>query len=102
MVERSVEQSVPPAGSGPHDFTMARLSMALMHASATAGGGEEKRSASLEGFIETDAMPMRNRFRSDPSEVAARPPSPLGEGGITLRLRRVWCNAPHITLEALV
>ena len=43
MVERSVEQSVPPVGSGPHDFTMARLSMALMHASAAAGvlGGKK-------------------------------------------------------------
>ena len=42
MVERSVEQSVPPAMSGPRDFTMARLSMALMHALAAAGvvGGE--------------------------------------------------------------
>ena len=37
MVERSVEQSVPPAGSGPCDFTTARLSMAIMHASAAAG-----------------------------------------------------------------
>ena len=37
MVERSVEQSVPPAESGPRDFTTARLSMALMHASAAAG-----------------------------------------------------------------
>jgi hypothetical protein len=36
MVERSVEQSVPPAGSGPRDFATARLSMALMHASAAA------------------------------------------------------------------
>ena len=43
MVERSVEQSVPPAGSGPHDFAMARLSMALMHASAAEGvvGGKK-------------------------------------------------------------
>ena len=43
MVERSVEQSVPPAGSGPRDFTTARLSMALMHAAAAAGvvRGEE-------------------------------------------------------------
>jgi hypothetical protein len=35
---------------------MARLSMALMHASAAAGVVEEKRSASLEEFIETNAM----------------------------------------------
>ncbi|HSQ49691.1 MAG TPA: hypothetical protein VLL94_00330 [Nitrospiraceae bacterium] len=42
MVERSVEQSVPPAVSGPRDFTAARLSMALMHASAAAGVVEEK------------------------------------------------------------
>jgi hypothetical protein len=43
MVERSVEQSVPPAGSGPRDFTTARLNRALMHASAAAGvvRGEE-------------------------------------------------------------
>ena len=69
MVERSVEQSVPLAGSGPRDFAMARLSMALMHASAAAGDVEEKRSASLEGFVETDAMPRLNRphtSRSDP------------------------------------
>ncbi len=37
MVERSVEQSVPPAGSGPRGFTAARLSKALMHASTAAG-----------------------------------------------------------------
>jgi hypothetical protein len=60
LVERSVEQSVPPAGSGPRDFAMARLSRALMHASATAGVVEEKRSASSEGFVETDAMSRRN------------------------------------------
>ena len=60
MVERSVEQSVPPAGSGPRDFTMARLSMALMHALAAAGVVEEKRLASLEGFVETDAMSRLN------------------------------------------
>ena len=60
MVERSVEQSVPPAGSGPRDFTMARLSMALMHALAAAGVVEEKRLASLEGFIETSAMSRLN------------------------------------------
>ena len=43
LVERSVEQSVPPAGSGPQDFAMARLSMALMHASAAAGVVRGKR-----------------------------------------------------------
>jgi hypothetical protein len=37
MVERSVEQSVSPAGSGPRDFTPARLSRALMYASAALG-----------------------------------------------------------------
>jgi hypothetical protein len=42
MVERSVEQSVPPAESRPRGFAMARLSMALMHASAAAGVVEEK------------------------------------------------------------
>ena len=56
MVERSVEQSVPPAGSRPRDFATARFSMALMHASASAGVVGEKRSASSEGFVETDAM----------------------------------------------
>jgi hypothetical protein len=77
MVERSVEQSVPPAGSGPRGFATARLSMALMHASAAAGVDEEKRLASLEGFVETDAMPGRNRSRSDPSQVSDRPPYTL-------------------------
>ena len=43
MVERSVEQSVPPAGSGPHGFTTARLSRALMHASAATGDVRGKR-----------------------------------------------------------
>jgi hypothetical protein len=56
MVERSVEQSVPPAGSGPHDFTTARLSMALMHAASAAGVVEEKRLASLEGFVVIDTI----------------------------------------------
>jgi hypothetical protein len=42
MVERSVEQSVPPAGSGPQGFAIARLSMALMHASAAVGVVGEK------------------------------------------------------------
>ena len=60
MVERSVEQSVPPAGSGPRDFATARFSMALMHASAAAGVVGEKRSASSEGFVETDAMSRLN------------------------------------------
>jgi hypothetical protein len=60
MVERSVEQSVPPAGSGPRDFTMARLSRALMHASAAAGDVEEKRSASVEGFVEIDTKRRLN------------------------------------------
>lgn len=60
MVERSVEQSVPPAGSGPRNFAMARLSMALKHASAAAGGVGEKRSVSSEGFLETDAMSRLN------------------------------------------
>jgi hypothetical protein len=35
--------------------------MALMHASAATGVVEEKRLASLEGFVETDAMPRWNR-----------------------------------------
>ena len=84
MVERSVEQSVPPAESGPHDFATARLSMALMHASAAAGVVEEKKSACLEEFVETDAMPRRNRrSRSDPSQVSDRPPYTLVVGGIT-------------------
>jgi hypothetical protein len=56
LVERSVEQSVPPAGSGPRGFTTARLSMALMHASAAAGVVGEEMSASLEEFIETNTM----------------------------------------------
>ena len=59
MVERSVEQSVPPAGSGPRDFTTARLSTALMHASATAGVIEEE-VGKLGEFVETDAMPRLN------------------------------------------
>ncbi len=42
MVERSVEQSVPPAGSGPRDFTTVRPRMALMYASAAAGVVGEK------------------------------------------------------------
>lgn len=42
VVKRSVEQSVPPAGSGPHDFAMTRLSRALMHASAAAGVVKER------------------------------------------------------------
>jgi hypothetical protein len=43
MVEWSVEQSVPPAGSGSHDFAVSRLSRALMHAAAAAGGGRGKK-----------------------------------------------------------
>jgi hypothetical protein len=68
VVERSVEQSVPPAGSGPLDFTTARLSRALMHTSAAAGVVEGK-SGVQEEFVEVDAMPRLNRFhtsRSDP------------------------------------
>ena len=52
MVERSVEQSVPPAGSGPRDFTTARLSRALMHASAAAGVVEGKEVSKQEEFVE--------------------------------------------------
>lgn len=57
-----------------------------MHASAAAGGVEKKRSASLERFVETAAMPRRNHSRSDPSQVSDRPPYPLGAGGITPKL----------------
>jgi hypothetical protein len=47
---------------------MARLSKALMHASAAAGGVEEKRSASLEGFVETDAMPQPAVYPANESQ----------------------------------
>jgi hypothetical protein len=56
MVERSVEQSVPPAESGPHDFAVSRLSRALMHAAAAAGGVRGRNGAQQE-FVEVDAMP---------------------------------------------
>jgi hypothetical protein len=71
-VERSVEQSGPPAGSGPRDFTTARLSRALMHASAATSVVEEKRLASLEGFVETGAMPGRTAPGATPhrSQIA--------------------------------
>ena len=51
LLERSVEQSGPPSGSSPRDFTTARLSRALMHASAAAGVVEEK-VASLDRTTE--------------------------------------------------
>jgi hypothetical protein len=59
MVERSVEQSVPPAESGPRNFATARLSMAPMHASAAAGvvKGEV---VHRKNFVEVDAMPRLN------------------------------------------
>lgn len=58
-----------------------------MHTSAAAGVVEEKRSANLEGFVETDAMPRRNRSRSDPSQISDRPPNILGARGIAFELR---------------
>jgi hypothetical protein len=71
MVVRSVEQSVPPAMSGPRDFATARLSSALMHAVAAAGGGRGKKWYAGK-FVEADAMPRLNL-----------PTTPTGRGGIT-------------------
>jgi hypothetical protein len=56
MVERSVEQSVPPAGSEPRDFTTARLSRALMHASAAAG---DDRGEMVESHFALQARSVR-------------------------------------------
>jgi hypothetical protein len=71
MVERSVEQSVPPAGSGPRDFTTARLSRALMHASAASSDVEEKRSARVEGLVEIDTKRRLNTI-AKPRAVSRR------------------------------
>jgi hypothetical protein len=51
MVERSVEQSMPHAGSRSRDFAMAILSMALIHASAAAGCVEGTGSASWKDLL---------------------------------------------------
>ena len=68
MVERSVEQSVPPAESGPCDLTTARLSRALMHASAAAGVVEGIEIVRRKNFVEVYPMPRHtssNTFWSD-------------------------------------
>ena len=104
MVERSVEQSVPPAGSGPRDFTTARLNMALMHASAAAGVVGGKGSASLEGFVETDSIPGRKRSRSGHSQVSDRLPYTLVVGGITWRSAAPACGRrlqQHVLTHAI-
>ena len=77
LVERSVEQSVPPAGSGPHDFATVKLSMALMHASAAPGVVGEKRQQARKDLLK--------QIRCRGSTCL---PPPLREGGITSGFKR--------------